>query len=205
MADILDKIFRKVLTGEDTPSEWSKMLVTPIHKKGDWHDTTNFRAIALLSIPGKVFNSIILQKIREKTEAFSSETQFGFRPNRGTVDAIFVIRQIMQKTRERGVKLHFHFIDFKSAFDTVWRQAMWKMLRSIGVPKKLVNVIEKMYEYTQCAVVINGQLTEWFQVMVGVRQGCLLSPTLFNLFLDFLMKEIRCLQDEISLGATLSS
>ena len=66
-------------------------------------------------------------------------------------------------------------------------------------------MIEKMYENTQCAVVVNGQLTEWFQVMVGVRQGCLLSPTLFNLFLDFLMKEIRCLQDEISLGATLST
>ena len=79
------------------------MLVTPIHKKGDTSNPENYRAISLLSIPGKVFNRILLNKIREKTEAFSSNTQFGFRPNKGTVDAIFVVRQIMEKAKEKGV------------------------------------------------------------------------------------------------------
>ena len=83
MINILHKIFNRVLREEDVPSEWSKMLVTPIHKKGDVCNIENYRAIALLSIPGKVFNRIILEKIREKTEAFTSENQFGFRPKRG--------------------------------------------------------------------------------------------------------------------------
>ena len=90
MIDILDKTFQQVLQVEDIPSDWAKMLVTPIYKKGDRHNTSNYRAIALLSIPGKVFNSIILEKIREKPEQFSGDRQLGFRQNRGFVDAIFI-------------------------------------------------------------------------------------------------------------------
>ena len=204
MVSMLDKIFLKVIEEEDIPMEWAKMLVTPIHKKGDKHNHANYRAIALLSIPGKVFNKVILQKIREKTETYSSQSQFGFRPNRGTVDAIFIVRQLMQKAKERGVDIHFHFIDFKSAFDTVWRKALWKMMRAIGVNSRIVNIIEKMYDKTNCAVVIDGHITEWFHVSVGVRQGCLLSPTLFNLFLDFVMEEIKCLQNHITMDENLA-
>jgi len=71
------------------PSDWSKMLLAPIHKKGDKLDPANYRAIALLSIPGKVFNRVILNRMSEKCEEFLSNQQFGFRKNRGTVDAIF--------------------------------------------------------------------------------------------------------------------
>jgi len=104
----------------------------------------------------------------------------------------------MQKARERGVKLHFNFVDFKSAFDSIWREALWKMLRAIGVNNKIVNVIEHMYNKTLCSVEINGYRTEWFKVLVGVRQGCLLSPTLFNVFLDFVMKKVNCLNKELT-------
>ena len=109
----------------------------------------NYRAIALLSIPGKVFNKINLEQIWEKTETFSIDSEFRFQPSRGTEDAIFVVRQIMEKAKERGVKLNFHFMDFKSAFDTVWREALWKMMKSIGIPPKIVNIIEKMYDNMQ--------------------------------------------------------
>ena len=204
MIDILDKIFQQVLQVEDIPSDWAKMLVTPIYKKGDRHNTSNYRAVALLSISGKVFNSIILETIREKTEQFSSDRQFGFRQNRGTVDAIFLVRLIMEKAKERNVKVHFHFIDYKAAFDAMWRKTLWKMLRAIGVPTKIVNIIEKIYNNTKCTVVVNGHITEWFEVLVGVRQGCILSPTLFNLFLDFLMKELSSLQDTICLDENLN-
>ena len=61
-----------------------------------------------------------------------------------------------------------------------------------------------MYDKTQCAVLIDGHITEWFNVIVGVRQGCLLSPTLFNLFLYFLMDEIKCLQEEVKMNGNLS-
>ena len=68
-----------------------------------------------------------------RAESFLRQSQFGFRKSRGTVDAIFVFRQILEKARERNVKVHLHFIDFKAAFDTVWRKALWKMMRAIGI------------------------------------------------------------------------
>ena len=196
--NVLHKLFNKVLSTNEVPSEWSKIMVTPIYKKGDTSNPENYRPISLLSIPGKVFNRILLEKIRERTETFTSNTQFGFRPNKGTIDAIFIVRQITEKAKERGVNLHFNFIDFKSAFDTVWREALWKMLLAIGVSTNIVNIVKTMYDKTTCSVIVNGRLTEWFKVTIGVRQGCLLSPTLFNLFLDFQMKELKCLQETIT-------
>ena len=204
MVTMLEHIFQKILISEDTPLHFSKMLVTPVYKKGDSGNPENYRAIALLSIPGKVLNKILLEKIREKTEPFTSESQFGFRPKRGTVHAIFIARQIMEKAREKGIKLHCNFIDFKSAFDTIWRKALWKMLRAVGVNKKIVNIVENMYNKTVCAVAVDGYTTEWFEVMIGVRQGCLLSPTLFNVFLDFVMEEVRCLNKDLAYNDDLN-
>ena len=77
-------------------------------------------------------------------------------------------------------------------------------MRSIGICNKIVSIIEKMYEKTTCAVIVDGLLTEWFSVSVGVRQGCLLSPTLFNLFLDFVMDELKCLQEHGTLENDLN-
>ena len=204
IVNTLHLIFSKILKEETTPIHFSTMLITPVHKKGDKSMPQNYRAIALLSIPEKVLNKILLTKIREKTEVFTSDRQYGFRPNKGTVDAIFIVRQLMQKSKERGMNCHYHFVDFKSAFDTIWRKALWKMMRSIGVCNKIVNIVEKMYEKTTCAVVVDKFLTDWFSVSVGVRQGCLLSPTLFNLFLDFVMDELKCLQERVTLDNDLN-
>ena len=118
----------------------------------------------------------MLNKIREKTEAYTSDRQYGFRLNRGTADAIFIVRQLIQKAKERRTKCHYHFLDFKSAFETIWRKTSRKMMRSIGKNKKIVSFVEKIYDKTTCAVAVNGLLTEWFSVSVGVRQGCLFSP-----------------------------
>ena len=124
----------------------------------------------------------ILFNIREKTEVYTSDRQLGFIPNRGTVDTTFIARQLMQKAKERGIK--YHFVDLKSASDTICRNALWKMMKSIGIKKKILHIVEKMYGKTTCAAVVDGLLTERFSVSVAVRQGCLLSPTLFNLFLS---------------------
>ena len=114
MIDVLHEIFNTALREGDVPTEWSKMVVTPIHKKRRFCNAENYHAIALLLIPGKVFNRIILERIRDKTEVFTSNSQFVFRPNRGTTDAIFIVRQIMEKAKERGVNIHLNFLDFKA-------------------------------------------------------------------------------------------
>ena len=60
--------------------------------------------------------------MHEKTEVYTSDRQYGFRPNRCTVDAIFIVSQLMQNAKERGIKCHYHFVDFKSAFDAIWKR-----------------------------------------------------------------------------------
>ena len=96
--------------------------------------------------------------IGDNTNAHLSKKQFGFRKNRGTLDAIFFVRQITEKAKNHQVPLHFNCVDFKAAFGTIWRVALWKMLRSIGVDPKITSLIETMYNNVECAVVINGHL-----------------------------------------------
>ena len=204
MVQMLGKIFNKIWDSEKTPKDFSRMIVTPVHKKGDRHSPQNYRAIALLAIPGKIFLRILLERMKEKMNNKLRESQYGFRPGRGTVDAVFIVRQIIEKAKEKNIPLYFHFIDFKAAFDTVWRDALWKMMKATGINPKTIKIIQHMYENTECSVLIDGQLTEWFEVTVGVRQGCILSPSLFNLFLEFVMDEVKSFQ-EFHLSRNLST
>ena len=119
------------------------MLITPVYKKGDKSLPKNYTAVASLSILGKVLNKILLSKIHEKTELFIIGRQYRLRPNRGTIEAIFIVRHLMQKSKERGISCHYHFVDFKSTFGTIWRKTLWKMMRSIGICNKIVNIFEK--------------------------------------------------------------
>ena len=105
MKQMLPKIFNCVWKDKKTPSEWSKMLVSPIYKKGSKLDTENYQAISLLSIPGKVFSKILLNRMKVKSEQFLKDNQFGFQSGRGTIDAVFVVRQIMEKAKEHNVQL----------------------------------------------------------------------------------------------------
>lgn len=205
MVEMLLRIFNRVWEEERVPSDWAKMLVTPIHKKGNKLDPANYRAISLLSIPGKVFWSILLERIKPQMERFMSRSQFGFRPGRGTIDAIFIMRQLMEKAREHNVPLHYNFVDFKAAFDTVWREALWKMLGEVAIEPRIINIIKECYEETLCAIMVDGNMTEWFEVGVGVRQGCCLSPSLFNVYLEFVMRELRNVDEDLHLVDTVST
>ena len=144
---MIDNILKTVLKDESISSV--KADASKSTRKGDRHGTGNYRAIALLLllIPGQVYISIRHKKIREKTEELSSESRFGFHQNRGTIDDIFVVPQVLQKAKERGVKPHFHL---KDTFHTVWRQSVWQILRAIGIRCNIVNVIaKKMYKNVQ--------------------------------------------------------
>ena len=89
-------------------------------------------------------------------EESMSDSQIDFRSGRGTIDAIFIIRQIIEKAREHQVPIHIHFIDFKAAFDTIWREALWKMMIQIGIPQKYVAIIKNLYNDTNCAIIAGG-------------------------------------------------
>ena len=118
----------------------------------------------------------------------TSNEQAGFRQNRSCTDQIATLRIIIEQSIEWNSPLYVNFIDYEKAFDSVDRDTLWKLLRHYGMPVKIVNLIKNTYEGTSCRVVHGGQLTNGFLVRTGVRQGCLLSPLLFLLTIDWIMK-----------------
>lgn len=116
------------------------------------------------------------------------DQQAGFRQNRSCTDQIATLRIIVEQSLEWNSPLYINFIDYEKAFDSVDRETLWKLLRHYAIPEKITNLIRNSYNEMSCRVVHGGQLTNTFQVRTGVRQGCLLSPFLFLLAIDWIMK-----------------
>ncbi|MFN9380495.1 MAG: RNA-directed DNA polymerase [Bacteroidota bacterium] len=195
---------------EEIPREWMQGLIFPLYKDGDDRDPLNYRGITLLSIVGKVYNRVLgdrLMKFAERKGGVLEELgirpgiveeQGGFRPGRGTIDQLFVLTEIL-KSRV-GMSTYAAFIDVKKAYDTVWRQGLWKRLWDEGVRGKMWRVVKSMYSTVQSAVLIGDEKTEWFELYTGVRQGCVMSPILFSLFVNGLAREIKAVGKGVQVG-----
>src|SRR6218665_3332833 len=184
--EMLHTLCNQIYYSKDCPKDWGKAIIVPLHKKGDRAVCSNYRAISLLSVPGKVYTKVLQQRWKRDVEESMSEEQAGFRKGRGTTDQIFVIMQLSEKHIKQNRTLYNNLIDYKQAFDSVWQVGLWRVMRYCGVPEELVTLIEDLY--SKSAVRIEGELTEWFRIKVGVRQGCGLSPDLFNLILEIVMR-----------------
>ena len=111
------------------------------------------------------------------------EEQCGFRPNRSTTDMMFVVRRLQEIGRKAGVSLFMCFIDPQKAYDTVDRTLLWQVLTRIGVPPQMIAVIQQFHDGMRaCVRPDDGVCSDWFEVEQGLRQGCVLSPLLFNIF-----------------------
>ena len=111
------------------------------------------------------------------------EEQCGFRPNRSTTDMMFVVRRLQELGRKAGVPLFMCFIDLQKAYDTVDRTLLWQVLTRIGVPPQMIAVIQQFHDGMRaCVRPDDGVCSDWFEVGQGLRQGCVLSSLLFNIF-----------------------
>ena len=170
------------------PAQWREGMVIKLPKKGDLRDCNNYRGIMLLSVPGKVLSRIILERGREAVDPKLREQQAGFRRNRSCTDQIASLRIIVEQSTEWNSTLYISFIDYKKAFDSVDREILWKLLRHYRVPDKIISLIRCTYKDMSCKIAHAGQLSESFAVKTRVCQGCLLSPFLFLLVIDWIMK-----------------
>ncbi|ELR54835.1 hypothetical protein M91_02532, partial [Bos mutus] len=117
-----------------------------------------------------------------------SDVQAGFRKGRGTRDQIANICWIMEKAREFQKNIYFCFIDYAKAFDCVDHNKLWKILKEMGIPDHLICLLRNLYAGQEATVRIGHGTTDWFQIGKGVHQGCILSPCLFNLYAEYIMR-----------------
>lgn len=188
ITDQFRKLFNLIWTQEAVPNDWQKGSLVKLPKKGDLGNCNNWRGITLLSIPGKVFCSTMLNRIKTALDVKLREEQAGFRSGRSCSEQIFILRNIIEQCNEYNIKNYINFVDFKKAFDSVHRETVWKIMAHYGIPQKVINITKKLYEHSSCRVRTNSGHTEYFDIVTGVRQGCILSPTLFLLTIDFVMR-----------------
>ena len=184
--EILEPLLRKIWEKEEIPSDWTKGLTCKLPKKGDLGQCNNWRGITLLCIILKVFTRCILNRIKDPIDEKIRREQAGFRKGRSCLDQIFALRTILEETNEFQTPIFINFIDFEKAFDSIHRPSMWNLLRHYAIPEKIVRLIELLYKDFQCAVMHEGELSRWFKVKSGQKQGCLLSPLLFLIAIDWL-------------------
>ncbi len=184
---------------ESMPDEFRDALIVSLYKnKGSRSDCGNYRGISLLSIAGKIFARVLLNRLITTAEGNLPEAQCGFRPGRSTVDMVFVVRQLQEKCIEQNMPLYFVFIDLTKAFDTVNREALWTMLERIGCPPKFVQIIKLFHVGMTGQVLSGGDTTDAFEITNGVKQGCVLAPVLFNIFFTCMLNHaIKDLQEGV--------
>ena len=175
--------------------------IITLPKKDNWQLCQNYRPISLNSHPSKVMLKIILNRLQSQAEEIIAEEQAGFRAGRSTTEQIFNLRILGEKYLQHQQNLYHVFIDLKKAFDRVWTT-----MRKYNINASIIRAIENLYDKAESAVLFNGSTGEWFRTTVRVRQGCLLllSPTLFNIFLERIMCEaLDDHEGSVSIGGRL--
>ena len=201
VVEALHCLFENVWLSGHIPSEWRDGIIIPVYKgKGSRSQCGNYRPISLLSIPGKVFSQILLQRIQPLLLAKRRPQQSGFTSGRSAMDAVLALRLLASVHREFNQPLNVAYVDIKAAFDSVDRSALWKILKIIGVPSQLSSLIIGLHENTMASVRTSSGVSPPFPTTSGVRQGCVLAPSLFCTAIDQIMTSC-----EGSYGITVDS
>ena len=186
----LTKLFNLIFRANKMPEEWRRSILVPIFKnKGDVQSCTNYRGIKLMSHTMKLWERVIEHRLRRMTSV--TKNQFGFMPGRSTMEAIFLVRQLMERYREQKKDLHMVFIDLEKAYDKIPRNVMWWALEKHKVPAKYITLIKDMYDNVVTSVRTSDVDTDDFPIKIGLHQGSALSPYLFALVMDEVTRDIQ--------------
>ncbi len=186
LAASLQKLFNFILTHGLYPDSWKKGMIINLFKSGCKTDPGNYRGITLTSCIGKLFNSILNNRLINYLDRHKllSKFQAGFRQDHRTTDNVFILNEIMKYSKQTSEPLYMCFIDFTKAFDKLWRMGLLLKLSHLKVGGSFYKVIKDMYSDNSSAVRTGSYLTPFFECQTGVRQGDSLSPTLFDIYVN---------------------
>ena len=164
---------------------WNESIITPLHKKGDKSNPDNYRAIAVSSVIGKIYSTILLERLHifRKNKCPDPPNQLGFTKGAQTYDHILTMQTIASKYKKLKKPVYAIFVDFKKAFDSVCRQALFYKMAKLGITGKFYNVLRDMYSNSYAYIKLAGHLSNKLKIAEGTEQGHPLSPDLFKIFL----------------------
>ena len=160
----------------------------PIPKKGNAKECSNYHTVAHISHASRIMLEILQAGLQQYVNCELPDAQAGFRKGRGTRDQIANICWIIEKAIEFQKTIHFCFIDYAKAFDCVDHNKLWKILQEMELPNHLTGLLRNLYAGQEATVRTGHGTTDWFQIGKGVCQGCILSPCLFNLYAEYIMR-----------------
>ncbi|BHF75743.1 hypothetical protein SprV_0501884000 [Sparganum proliferum] len=204
LMDHLTALFQEMWRQGEVPQDFKDATIVHLYKrKGNRQICDNHRGISLLNIAGKIFARVLLNRLNNHLEqGFLLESQCGFRRHRGTTDMIFAARQLQEKCQEMRTHLYSTFVDLTKAFDTVNREGRWKIMQKLGCPERFIEMVRQLPYGMMARVTDDRAVSEAFAVTNGVKQGCVLAPTLFSLMFSAMLMDAY--RDERSPGIRIA-
>jgi len=178
----LHKMFNIIYETGHYPNQWVCSIFIPLPKKTNARKCEDHRLISLMSHTLKVFLKIIHQRIYKKCERDISDSQFGFRQGLGTREALVATQVLVQNCYDQRKDVCLCFIDYEKAFDRVQHYKLMQLLKKLDIDQKDIRCIENLYWHQTARIKLGDNMSNTIQVRRGVRQGCVLSPLLFNLY-----------------------
>ena len=185
---MLPSLCQQIWKTQQWPQDWKRSAFIPIPKKGNANESSNYHTIALISHANKVRLKILHARLQQYVNQELLDIQAGFRKGRGTRDQIANICWIIQKAREFQKNIYLCFIDYAKVSDCVDHNKLWKILKEMGIPYHLTCLLRNLYAGQEATVRTRCGTTDWFQIRKGIRQSCILSPCLFNLYVKYIMR-----------------
>ena len=193
---VLLKLFNGCLTQGIYP--WNCSITTPLHKKGDKQNPDNYRAITVGSCLGKLFASLLLQRLIEFRKVICPDFpyQLGFRAGAQCSDHILTLTTIIEKyTKKLKKKIFACFVDYRKAFDTVCREALMYKLSRLGIGGSFFSCLQNMYSNSVTRIKLIQKLSDTIDVTIGTEQGHPMSPELFKIYIYDLSIRLAALED----------
>jgi hypothetical protein len=180
-------LFNHCVTTGYIPDNWAWGYIIPIYKPGgNAFHPSEYRPITVGTLLAKIYASCLNLRLTawSDTTGIRATGQAGFRRGFRTSDHAFTLRTIIEIHRAADKGLYCCFVDFKKAYDCIPRDKLWEKLKTRGLTGWLLRAIQTLYANTPVCVRLNGGFSATFPAMVGLRQGCPLSPLLFGLYID---------------------
>ena len=185
---VLHSVRQQIWKTQQWPQDRKMSVFISVPKKDNAKECLNYHTIALISHDSKVMLKILQARLQQYMNRELPGVQAGFRKGRGTRDQIANIRWIIKKARVPEKNIYFCFIDYVKAFDCVDHNKLRKILQEMGIPDHLTCLLRNLYAGQEATIRTGRGTTDWFQIGKGVHQDCILSPCLFNLYVEYIMR-----------------